>query len=229
VTGDLRQAPISRFVTGALVTVTNRQERRLLQMEFDPTQLEEKQVYKLLSGSVVPRPIAWVSTISEEGVLNLAPYSFFTVASRNPPMLCISVGPGVGEREGTTKDTLTNIRSQKQFVINVVKSSLGNQMQKSAENLPSNVNEFEAAGLTPIASSVVKPKRVKEAPIQMECELEQIIPLGSDHLIIGKMVRYHIEEKYYLGNYKINLEKLQPLGRLAGNFSENKEFFTLPR
>jgi flavin reductase (DIM6/NTAB) family NADH-FMN oxidoreductase RutF len=76
---------------------------------------------------------------------------------------------------------------------------------------------------------VVKPKRVKEAPIHMECQLEQIIELGSDHLIIGKMVRYHIEEDYYLGNYKINLDKLQPLGRLAGNNSENKDFFYLPR
>jgi flavin reductase (DIM6/NTAB) family NADH-FMN oxidoreductase RutF len=198
-------------------------------LEFDPTQLEEKHVYKLLSGSVVPRPIAWVSTISESGDLNLAPFSFFTVASRNPPMLCISIGPGVGEREGTEKDTLVNIRSQKEFVINVVPMYLGNQMAKSAENLPSTVDEFEAAGITPIDSNVVKPKRVKEAPIQMECKLEQIITLGSDNLIIGRMVLYHIEEEYYLGNYKINLDKLQPLGRLAGNYSENKDFFHLPR
>ncbi len=198
-------------------------------MEFDPSKLEVKQVYKLLSGSVVPRPIAWVSTISETSELNLAPFSFFTVASRNPPMLVISVGPGVGDREGTEKDTLVNIRSQKEFVINVVPAVLGNEMQKSSENLPSAVNEFEEAGVTPIDSIVVKPKRVKEAPIHMECKLEQIIQLGSDHLIIGRMVRYHIEEEYYLGNYKINLDKLQPLGRLAGNYSENKEFFQLPR
>jgi flavin reductase (DIM6/NTAB) family NADH-FMN oxidoreductase RutF len=198
-------------------------------LEFSPSELEVKQVYKLLSGSVVPRPIAWVSTISEKGELNLAPFSFFTVASRNPPMLCISVGPGVGEREGTEKDTLVNIRSQKEFVINVVPSSLGNHMQKSAENLPSSINEFEEAGLTPIDSRMVHPKRVKEAPIHMECQLEQIIKLGSDHLIIGRMVKYHIDEEYYLGNHKINLEKLQPLGRLAGNYSENKEFFHLPK
>ncbi|WP_053362748.1 flavin reductase family protein [Bacillus sp. FJAT-27251] len=197
-------------------------------MEFNPAQLGEKEVYKLLSGSVVPRPIAWVSTISESGVLNLAPYSFFTVASRNPPMLCISVGPGVGEREGTEKDTLVNIRSQKEFVINVVNSGLGNPMMKSSENLPADVNEFEAACLTPIESAIVSPKRVKEAPIQMECKLEQIIPLGSDHLIIGQMVHYHIQDEYYLGNYKVNLEKLDPLGRLAGSFSEMKGLFQLP-
>ncbi|TLS35597.1 flavin reductase family protein [Pseudalkalibacillus caeni] len=198
-------------------------------MQFDPKQLATKEVYKLLTGSVVPRPIAWVSTLSEEGDLNLAPFSFFTVASRQPPMLCISIGPGVGEREGTVKDTLTNIRSQEEFVINIVPSALGNPMQKSSENLPSEVNEFEAANLTPIDSSIVKPKRVKESPIQMECKLNQIIQLGTDHLVIGEMVLYHIEEDYYLGNYKVDFEKLRPLGRLAGNYSESTEFFTLPR
>jgi flavin reductase (DIM6/NTAB) family NADH-FMN oxidoreductase RutF len=198
-------------------------------MEVNPADIGEKEVYKLLSGSVVPRPIAWVSTISESGILNLAPYSFFTVASRNPPMLCISVGPGVGEREGTEKDTLVNIRSQKEFVINVVSAELGNSMQKSSENVHSDVNEFEAAGLTPVDSVAVAPKRVKEAPIQMECKLESIIPLGSDHLIIGRMIHYHIQDEYYLGNYKVNLEKLDPLGRLAGSYSEMKGLFTLPR
>ncbi|SFD65352.1 Flavin reductase like domain-containing protein [Bacillus sp. OV194] len=135
----------------------------------------------------------------------------------------------MGEREGTEKDTLVNIRNQKEFVINVVPSSLGNEMQKTSENLPSDVDEFKAAGLTTIESSIVKPKRVKEAPIQMECQLEQIIQLGSDYLVIGRMVRYHINDDYYLGNYKVDLEKLQPLGRFAGNYSESREFFSLPR
>ncbi|PPA69026.1 flavin reductase family protein [Jeotgalibacillus proteolyticus] len=197
-------------------------------MKFNPAQLEPKQVYKLLSGSVVPRPIAWVSTISKDETLNLSPFSFFTVASRQPPMLCISIGPGVGEREGTIKDTLTNIQNQKEFVINIVPTFLGNEMQQSAENVPSNVNEFELAGLTPVDSELVKPKRVKESPIQMECKLHQIINLGSDYLIIGEMVLYHIDEEFYAGNYKINLEKLRPLGRLAGNYSESADFFTLP-
>lgn len=198
-------------------------------MQFNPSELQEKEVYKLLSGSVVPRPIAWVSTISEEEQLNLAPFSFFTVASRNPPMLCISIGPGVGERAGTEKDTLVNIRSQQEFVINVVPVTLGNEMQKTSENLPSSVNEFEAAGLTPVNSHIVKPKRIKEAPINMECQLEQIIKLGNDHLIIGRMVQYHIQEEYYIGNYKVNHDRLQPLGRLAGNYSEIKDLFSLPR
>lgn len=198
-------------------------------MKFNPDDLSTKEMYKLLTGSVVPRPIAWVSTISEDGVHNLAPFSFFTVASRQPPMLCISIGPGVGEREGTEKDTLVNIRSSKEFVINIVSTPLGNEMQKSSENLPANINEFDEAGLTAIKSDLVKPMRVKESPINIECKLEQIIPLGSDNLIIGRVVNYHIRDEFYLGNYKVDLEKLQPLGRLAGNYSESKEFFTLPR
>lgn len=144
-------------------------------------------------------------------------------------MLCISIGPGVGDREGTEKDTLVNIRKTKEFVINVVPAPLGNQMQKSAENLPSDANEFTIAELTPAESHSVVPKRVKQAPIHMECKLEQIIQLGSDHLVIGRMVHYHIEDDCYLGNYKVDLEKLQPLGRLAGNYTESREFFKLPR
>ncbi|MFC7062406.1 flavin reductase family protein [Halobacillus seohaensis] len=197
-------------------------------MKFDPSELETKNVYKLLSGSVVPRPIAWVSSISEEGIRNLAPFSFFTVASRQPPMLCISIGPGVGARSGTIKDTLENIRSQKEFVINIASTPLGNEVQKSSENFAEEMDEFEEAGLTPIPSEKVKPMRIKEAPIQMECKLHQIIQLGSDHLIIGEMNLYHIQEDYYNGNYKVNFEKLRPLGRLAASYSESKDFFSLP-
>ncbi|HZG73528.1 MAG TPA: flavin reductase family protein [Chondromyces sp.] len=198
-------------------------------MKFNPEELSPKNMYKLLTGSVVPRPIAWVSTISEDGILNLAPFSFFTVASRQPPTLCISIGPGVEEREGTVKDTLVNIRSTNEFVINVVSTDLGNQMQKSAENVQSEIDEFEIAGLTPIDSDLIRPKRVKEAPIQMECMLERVIQVGTDHLVLGRVVNYHIKDEFYLGNYKVNLEKLRPLGRLAGNYSECMEFFHLPR
>ncbi|MFG6117839.1 flavin reductase family protein [Thalassobacillus sp. B23F22_16] len=198
-------------------------------MKFNPSQLETNQIYKLLSGSVVPRPIAWVSTISNDGILNLAPYSFFTVASRKPPMLCISVGPGVGERVGTVKDTLTNIRDNGEFVINIATTPLGNELQKTAEHVPAEIDEFAEAGLTAVASDLVKPMRVKEAPIQMECRLEQIIPLGSDYLVIGELIMYHIKEEFYQESYKVDLETLRPLGRLANQFSENKDFFTLPK
>ncbi|WP_431799876.1 flavin reductase family protein [Halobacillus andaensis] len=197
-------------------------------MKFDPSRMETDKVYKLLSGSVVPRPIAWVSSVSNEGNLNLAPFSFFTVASRNPPMLCISVGPGVGERRGTVKDTLENIRETKEFVINISSTPLGNKVQQTSENYPSDVDEFTEAGLTPVSSDKVKPMRIKETPIQMECVENQIINLGTDHLIIGEMVMYHINKEFYQQDYKVNLERLRPLGRLANQFSEIKHLFKLP-
>lgn len=198
-------------------------------MNIDLRTIDTKNAYKLMTGSIVPRPIAWVSTVDEEGNRNLAPFSFFTVASRNPPTLCISVGPGVGEREGTTKDTLSNILNTKQFVVNIVSSDLGDEMHTSSTNFPQEVDEFAAAGLTPVDSVHVQAPRVGEAPISFELELDQIIELGSDHLILGKVVQYHIQDEYYLGNYKVDLEKLKPLGRLAGNYSEADKLFTLPR
>ncbi len=198
-------------------------------MNFDLRDLDNKNAYKLMTGSIVPRPIAWVSTVDEAGNRNLAPFSFFTVASRNPPTLCISIGPGVGERDGTTKDTLANIRNTKQFVINIVMSSLGDEMHISSNNFPADVDEFEAVGLTAAKSIHVQPPRVHEAPIAFELELDQIIEIGSDCLVLGKVVQYHIQDEYYLGNFKVDLEKLQPLGRLAGNYCEVGQLFALPR
>lgn len=198
-------------------------------MDVDLREIDTQQAYKLMSGSVVPRPIAWVSSVDAAGELNLAPFSFFTVASRKPPMLCISIGPGVGERLGTIKDTLENIRQQKQYVINIVNTDLGNEMQESAKNFPPEVDEFTAAGVTPVESTSVSVPRVGEAPISFELELDRIIELGSDHLILGKVVHYHIKDEYYLGNYKVDLDKLKPLGRVAHQYSEVQDFFSLPR
>lgn len=196
-------------------------------MIINPDELNAKDTYKLLIGAVVPRPIAWVSTVSSEGKLNLAPFSFFTVASRKPPILAISIGPGVGEREGTVKDTLANIKEQKQYVINIATAALGNEMHRSSENLSEEVDEFEYTGLTPVASEIVKAPRVGEAPINMECELYDIIQLGGDHLILGRVVRYHVKDELYEKG-RINLEKLAPIGRLAGNYSMVDKIFSLP-
>ncbi|HEX6922514.1 MAG TPA: flavin reductase family protein [Bacillales bacterium] len=197
-------------------------------MIIDPNDLTPKQMYKLLIGSVVPRPVAWTSTVNKDGLYNIAPFSFFTVASRQPPMLCISIGPGDGEREGTIKDTLINIRSQKEFVINVVSLPLANKMQKTSEEFGAAKDEFREAGLTPEKSAIVKPPRIKEAAIQMECKMEQIIPLGSDHLVIGRLLKYHIRDDLYYDNGKVDLEGLQPVGRLAGNYTVVEKLFRLP-
>lgn len=195
-------------------------------MVIDPLDLDPRGVYKLLIGSVVPRPIAWTSTLSREGVRNLAPFSFFTVASRNPPMLCISVGPRTSEDQ-FTKDTLDNVEATGEFVINIVSLPLSNTMHESSKSHPPEADEFEKAGLTPAPCEVVKAPRVGEAGVSMECVLDRILPLGSDHLVIGRMVRFHVRDELYQ-NGRIDVDGLQPLGRLAGNYTKVETIFDLP-
>ena len=194
-------------------------------MIIDPDTLDPRSRYKLLVGSVVPRPIAWTSTINSKGVCNLAPFSFFTVASRNPAMLCISVGPRV-ERPPDTKDTLNNIVQTEEFVINIVSLPLSNAMYESSRNHPPEADEFEKAVLTPAGCEVVAAPRVEEA-VSMECVLDRVLELGTDHLVIGRMVRYHVREELY-ENGRIDVAKLRPLGRLAGTFTKVETIFELP-
>lgn len=195
-------------------------------MIIDPTELDTHSVYKLLTGAVVPRPIAWVSTQSKAGILNLAPYSFFTVASRQPPMLTISIGPRT-DGEDYAKDTLSNIRETNEFVINMVSFELANAMYETATNYPPEVDEFSRAGVTPAPCEVIKTPRVAEAKISMECRLEHIIELGSDVMVIGQMYRYHVEDEL-INNGRIDLKKLDPVARMAGNFSKIENLFDLP-
>lgn len=195
-------------------------------MIIDPSELDPRSRYKLLIGSVVPRPIAWTSTVSLDGVRNLAPFSFFTVASRNPPMLCICVGARQGSDPGT-KDTLGNIEETGEFVINVVSVPLSNTMHESSKNHPPEADEFERAGLTPAPCEVVGVPRVGEAGVSMECILDRVLPLGTDHLVLGKMVRFHVRDELY-ENGRIDVAKLQPLGRLAGDYTKVETIFDLP-
>ncbi|MFB4163872.1 flavin reductase family protein [Alteribacillus sp. JSM 102045] len=196
---------------------------------FNPDELETKQMYKLLIGSVVPRPIAWISSKSKDGILNLAPFSFFTVASRQPPTLAVSIGPGVMEREGTVKDTLTNIRDTEEYVINVVPDALGNAMHESSQHVQPEVNEFERADLTPEPSETISVPAVKESPIAFECKLDKIIPVGSDHMVLGQVQRARIDDSAYLGNFKTDIENWKPLARLAGDYASLTPAFKLPR
>jgi flavin reductase (DIM6/NTAB) family NADH-FMN oxidoreductase RutF len=193
---------------------------------IDPDMLDPRSRYKLLIGSVVPRPIAWTSTLSSKGVPNLAPFSFFTVASRNPAMLCISVGPRV-ERPPDTKDTLNNIAETEEFVINIVSLPLSNAMHESSRNHPPEADEFEKAGLTPAECEVVSAPRVEEAAVSMECVLHRVLQLGTDHLLIGRMVRFHVRDELY-DNGRIGVAKLRPLGRLAGTYTKVETIFELP-
>ncbi len=199
-------------------------------MIIDPSELDAQSVYKLLIGSVVPRPIAWTSTVSREGVRNLAPFSFFTVASRQPPMLCISVGPPPEAEGGArpAKDTLTNIEETGEFVVNIVSLSLSNTMFESSKNHPPDADEFEKAGLTPARCEVVKAPRVEEAGVSMESVLDRVLPLGTDYLVIGRMVRFHVRDELYGDSGRIDVAGLDPLGRLAGDYTKVETIFELP-
>lgn len=195
-------------------------------MILDPEALGSRDTYKFLIGSVVPRPIAWTSTVSEDGVNNLAPFSFYTVASRNPPTLAVSIGPRTDD-QAPQKDTLKNIRDTGEMVVNVVSMDLANSMHESSQSHAPESDEFAAANLTPAKCEVVKAPRVQEALISSECEVQQILPVGGDHLILGKVVRFHIRDDLY-ENGRIDLEALDPLGRLAGNYTKLGGIFDLP-
>ena len=187
-------------------------------MEIKTDNLEWKDAYKLLQGSVLPRPIAFVSSQDENGNANLAPFSFFTVISANPMMVCFS--PMRRGTDGAKKDTLKNIESTKEFVINIVSEEFVQQMNDCATEFASDVDEFEASGLNKIDSVAVKPSRVKESKVHLECVLDQVLHFGGEEagsgsLVIGKVVHVHVADELY-DSGRINSEKLNPVGRLAG-------------
>ena len=201
------------------------------QMTIDPTPEIAGNIYKLLTGAVVPRPIAFVSTLSADGVPNLAAFSFFTVVSANPPVICFS--PMI-RMNGTRKDTLNNIEQTGEFVVNIVSEDFVAQMNQTAPEFPPEVNEFAVSGLTPVPSDLVKPARVKESRIQMECRLRQVVhvsgePLGGS-LVLGEVVRFHFADELGIENLRIDPGKLHAIGRMGGpTYVRTTNLFDLQR
>lgn len=187
-------------------------------MILDPEQLSHQDCYKILIGAVVPRPIAWVSSMDLTGNLNLAPFSYFTIASNRPMTLIFSVGPVVGG-DGR-KDTLRNVHAVPEFVINITNQDTAEAMNRTATALPSKQSEFEWAGLTPVDSDTISVPRVAEAPIAFECKLRQVVVIseepGGGSVVFGDVQRVHVRDDLYAGG-RINLERLRPIGRLAGS------------
>ena len=200
-------------------------------MEFNPDTLSSKAIYKLLTGSIIPRPIAWIATIDDAGTNNLAPFSYFNMVGDDPPHIMFSTR----RDNNSNKDTLNNILATKQFVVNMVTEALAEQMNSTAQAVAPEVDEFEMVGVTPIPSSVVKPMRVKESPIQLECEMVHHYFLedhkqGGACVVIGRVVRMHFDESVLLEDYKINMENYKPIARLAGsNYSKIGEVFQIKR
>lgn len=200
-------------------------------MQFDPNELEYSAVYKLLTGAVIPRPIGWISTVDENGINNLAPFSYFNAVGEDPPHVMFSIVRG----NNTNKDTLNNVLSNGQFVVNMVTEELAEQMNTTSQSVASEVDEFELANLTSIASIKIKPMRVKESPISFECKLVHHYFLedhknGGACIIIGRIVMMHFADDVLLDNYKINFENYKPIARLAGsNYAKLGELFSIKR
>jgi len=186
--------------------------------------------YRVLTGVVVPRPIAFVSTVSDNGSFNLAPFSFFNAVASNPPTIVFSCSRYTA---GKSKDTLVNIEQTGEFVVNVVVDDIAEAMNRTAAEYPTGVSEFEIAGLTPVPSDLVKAPRVAESPVNMECQLRQVISLGEgEHqhgLVIGEVVLMHVRDDI-LNGHRVNHHILKPTGRLAGNmYCHTSDVFEMVR
>jgi flavin reductase (DIM6/NTAB) family NADH-FMN oxidoreductase RutF len=200
---------------------------------IDPSETPTRDVFRFLLGGVGPRPIALVSTISADGVVNLSPFSFFNAFGANPPTVAFS--PSRRLRDNTTKDTYSNIIETEECVIHAVSQSMLHQMNLSSAEFPADVNEFAKAGFTEVASEVVRPPRVAESPFQMECTLTQMVRLGdggaSGNLAICEVVRFHIAEEILAGD-AIDQRKIDLVARMGGEFychASGDALFELPK
>ena len=200
-------------------------------MQYDPTEMSVRDVYLKMVQLITPRPIAWVSTISDAGVQNLAPYSFFNGIGANPPTVVFCP---VNRRDGSRKDSLLNVESNGEFVVNIVPYSLREQMNQSSADYDFETSEFEACGLTAIESVKVKPPRVAEAPAAMECKLHQSMHLGTGaggaNLVIGEVVMIHVQDSVLNDDGTLNPDELDVIGRLGGaGYSRTTERFDMQR
>jgi flavin reductase (DIM6/NTAB) family NADH-FMN oxidoreductase RutF len=197
-------------------------------VEIDPDALDSSALYKILIGSVVPRPIGWASTLSVDGVANIAPFSFFTVVARKPPMISLTIQPRSSRTQ--LKDTLTNARETGELVINIVSLPFANQMHLSSVEHPPEADEFELCGLTKAQSVTVRPPRVEGVPVAMECKVETILSFGEveDNVLIGRVTRFHIRDDVWLDRGRIDTAALQPVGRLASEYTLADTVFVCP-
>lgn len=200
-------------------------------MLFNPSELIQKNIYKLMTGLIIPRPIAWVSTTNENGINNLAPFSYFNAVGDDPPHVMFSIS-----RSGhVNKDTLNNILANQEFVVNMVTEDLAERMNTTAQQIPALESEFDLAGLTPVSSTMVKPPLVKESLVSMECKMVHHYHLedhknGGSTIIIGKILLFHVAESIVDEDFHVNMELYKPISRLAGaNYSKMGELFAIRR
>lgn len=198
---------------------------------IDPLTQTERENYKLLTGSIIPRPVAFVTTLSEEGTINGAPFSYFNIVTADPPLISISVQ----RKNGHPKDTARNAMNQKEFVVHITDEMNVEKINQTAESLPPSDSEVEKAGLTVVPSESIRVPGVREAKFRMECVLEAAYPLGGTEnapacdLIIGRVVRFHVADSL-IDHGRIDANELQPVSRLAGShYSKLGQMFSLER
>ncbi|AXF56034.1 flavin reductase family protein [Salicibibacter kimchii] len=197
---------------------------------FDPSNNTERENYKLLTGSIIPRPIAFVTSVAEDGTVNGAPFSYFNVVSSNPPMLSVSTQ----RKNGVMKDTARNSRDKKAFVVHIVDRQNVDKINITSASLLANVSEIEKADLSLVKSEIISVPGIKEAKVRFECTLEHSLELGENDsigtdLLIGKIVRFHIDEEIYESG-RINQQTLDAVSRLAGsNYAKIGDVFSLER
>ncbi len=200
-------------------------------LAFDPRDHAPQDIYKLMVGSIVPRPIAFVSTMDANGIANLAPFSFFTAASANPAVVCFC--PMVRRVGSPKKDTLRNIEETGEFVVNIVSGEFAEKMNACAAEVAPEIDEFELSGLTPLASQLVRPPRVAESRVQMECRLLQLVrvsdkPMGGT-LVLGEVLRFHVREGL-VEEFRIDPAGLNAIGRMAGKtYARTTDRFDMER
>ena len=189
-------------------------------MIFDPETISFQETHRLMIGSIIPRPIAFVSTTSKDGINNIAPFSYFNGVCSNPPTIMFA--PARRGWDGSEKDTLINIRETNEFATNIVSESFAEKMVECSTDYDNDVDEFMISGLTPIPSEKITPPRLGEAKISFECKLNQIIEIGdgkagSGFIVIGTVKLFHIDDSILVDG-KVDIQKLNPIGRLAGNW-----------
>jgi flavin reductase (DIM6/NTAB) family NADH-FMN oxidoreductase RutF len=200
-------------------------------MIIDPATTPRPELYSLMIRCIAPRPIAWVSTISRDGVSNLAPFSFFTGVASSPPAILFVAGR---HDDGKKKDTLLNVEATGQFVVNVVPESLAEVMNITATEYPHGMSEFEKAGLTPVKSERVAAPRLAESPIQFECERQELVHVGVDGvgggtIVVGRILLVHVDDSV-MRDGKIDYELYHPIGRMGGmEYSRTRDRFTMVR
>jgi flavin reductase (DIM6/NTAB) family NADH-FMN oxidoreductase RutF len=200
-------------------------------MLFECDKTTSENIYKLLVSTVVPRPIAWVTTQDVDGTVNAAPFSFFNAVSGNPPVVVFGIG---GRGPGDIKDTGGNIRRTGQFVVNLVSNALAEQMNITAIDFPKQVNELAEAGLNIAPSSKVRPPRIAESPVSFECERLVVVEVGVDRaVVLGKVVAIHVADQFVLDPVRcyIDTPNLDLIGRMHGRgwYARTTDRFEMPR